>query len=491
MQSIGLHPDANIFNSLLDVLWQSGIALAQARALQLWSVANRSGLFRIYSSNPDSSQLRYSALAMSGGAMSVTVLRWVGEMKSRLAREGPSFLRNQVTLLLYRSKSGSGSYSRSVSNVQESSEAEAVNGEGRVTPAIEPFSASIQDSISAMMSGASAPFTVTLPSSQPNDLEPHNMTSLGSLILKIEAQSAQLTPWLSSNECSSLLLLKAQGGSIQLRKSHESALNDDMALAMRSREACETAMRVELSQALNLSEYNTQVLNQRIQVVGTAIKICGALRFMQDAVYDSLLRFDRCISALGPSFDPNSWLLLLCACILHSGQQADNLTRMILAITGGREGQVRMNLTPQSHELASTIIQQPIEAIVAMERSVAEVLGMDRLGNYSPLKFVELFLQRLGPDVINGGEGSTVARMNSDIHVILTKAACCSASIRFRPSLVASAALLLARKKHGAVPFWPGALQIMTGYSLSDLKSNHPGESELSACAACLSALDE
>ena len=42
----GIQPDAPVYNSLMEVLWQSGILLAQARAMQLWTVANRSGHFR-------------------------------------------------------------------------------------------------------------------------------------------------------------------------------------------------------------------------------------------------------------------------------------------------------------------------------------------------------------------------------------------------------------------------------------------------------------
>jgi pentatricopeptide repeat domain-containing protein 1 len=497
MQNFGLHPDANIFNSLLDVLWQSGIALAQARALQLWSMANRTGLFRIYISKTSetSSQLQYTALALSGGALCVTLLRWIGEMKSRLAREGVSFLRTSVSLLMYRSKSSSGPYVRSASSqLQEAQgpEGEASAANSLQPSALDPFSSSMLETFSSMLAGASSPFTLSLASSNQNDYEASHIGNLGNPFLMIEAQSSLLAPWLSSIDCSNLLLLAAQGGSIQLRKSHESALNDDMTLAMRSREAFERALRLELSQPINMQSYSPQVMSQRIQVVGTAIKICASLTFGQDAVYDSLLRFDRCLSTLGASFDHFSWPLLLSACILHSGIQADALTRMILAITGGREDQVRMNLSPQTRDLISNIIQHPVEAMVQMERRVVDILGQESLGNFSTLKFVELFLQRIGMDVHLGGEGSSssiVARLTSDIHVLLTKAACSTAMMSFRPSLVASAALIVARKKHGAVPFWPGALQLMTGYALTDPKLNK--ETDLSACFACLSSLGD
>ena len=46
-QAAGCQPDAATYNLLLDALWQSGAALAQMRALQLWSAANRCGFLRV------------------------------------------------------------------------------------------------------------------------------------------------------------------------------------------------------------------------------------------------------------------------------------------------------------------------------------------------------------------------------------------------------------------------------------------------------------
>lgn len=47
MLAAGLgNPDAVVYNSLLEVLWQSGSLLAQVKAMQLWSLATMSGHFR-------------------------------------------------------------------------------------------------------------------------------------------------------------------------------------------------------------------------------------------------------------------------------------------------------------------------------------------------------------------------------------------------------------------------------------------------------------
>lgn len=82
MQAQGCHPDAAVFNSLMEVLWQSGVILAQVRALQLWSLANRNGQFRIYTnSRQETDTLQYSTVCFTTGAAVVTVLRWLAELR--------------------------------------------------------------------------------------------------------------------------------------------------------------------------------------------------------------------------------------------------------------------------------------------------------------------------------------------------------------------------------------------------------------------------
>ena len=42
----GIYPDAPVYNCLLGVCWETGILVAQARAMQIWTTANQSGHFR-------------------------------------------------------------------------------------------------------------------------------------------------------------------------------------------------------------------------------------------------------------------------------------------------------------------------------------------------------------------------------------------------------------------------------------------------------------
>ena len=54
----------------------------QVRALQLWSLANRNGQFRIYTnSRQESPVLQYSTVALTTGAAIVTIMRWLVELR--------------------------------------------------------------------------------------------------------------------------------------------------------------------------------------------------------------------------------------------------------------------------------------------------------------------------------------------------------------------------------------------------------------------------
>ncbi|GFH07484.1 uncharacterized protein HaLaN_02291 [Haematococcus lacustris] len=109
----GCHPDAALFNSLMEVLWQSGVVLAQARAMQLWSLANRNGQFRIYTNS------RQEA----------------GVLQAKLVKEGLAYFRNSVCLVLHKNRT---------------SRAEPQGQDG------------ILQGVSCLLSGAHSPFLVSM-----------------------------------------------------------------------------------------------------------------------------------------------------------------------------------------------------------------------------------------------------------------------------------------------------------------------------------------
>ncbi|GAX82650.1 hypothetical protein CEUSTIGMA_g10076.t1 [Chlamydomonas eustigma] len=82
--------DENVYNSILELLWQSGIVQAQAFSFQIWNMSNRSGKLRVFFSQATQAeggkggQQYVAPNALSCGAVCVTVLKWLAELQPKL-----------------------------------------------------------------------------------------------------------------------------------------------------------------------------------------------------------------------------------------------------------------------------------------------------------------------------------------------------------------------------------------------------------------------
>jgi pentatricopeptide repeat domain-containing protein 1 len=106
----------------------------------------------------------------------------------------------------------------------------------------------------------------------------------------------------------------------------------------------------------------------------------------------------------------------------------------------------------------------PLSAVAEAEARVLGALGGDPAA-ISPLRVLQLFLERLGCD------GPAMQRCQA-LHMMgltavdgVAKAAISPAFVSFPPSVVAAACLLRARQSLGLAPAWPDALRGMTGYA--------------------------
>ncbi|KAG2432945.1 hypothetical protein HXX76_008673 [Chlamydomonas incerta] len=277
MQAQGCHPDAAVFNSLMEVLWQSGVLLAQAKALQLWTLANRSGHFRIYTnSKQDSNVLQYSTVAFTSGAAVVTVVRWVSELKNKLLKDGAAFFRDKVVFTLHKSK-------------QNRSE--------------QP-SARIFEAVSMLLAGNASPFAMHL----------FDQT------ITLEAASPQLTGWLRSAAFNDFVHIQQ---SQQLKRiSLDLLLSEDVAIAARCIEAFNAVKRYEQLFSINPALCNQALLAQRPQIVALALKYGAAFGLKDDTIYDALQLFDR-VSCSGAPINVAAWPLMLCSCLLLAARQVE------------------------------------------------------------------------------------------------------------------------------------------------------------------------
>eukprot|EP00195_Chlamydomonas_chlamydogama_P002941 CAMPEP_0202920168 /NCGR_PEP_ID=MMETSP1392-20130828/76710_1 /ASSEMBLY_ACC=CAM_ASM_000868 /TAXON_ID=225041 /ORGANISM="Chlamydomonas chlamydogama, Strain SAG 11-48b" /LENGTH=991 /DNA_ID=CAMNT_0049613653 /DNA_START=44 /DNA_END=3019 /DNA_ORIENTATION=+ len=277
MQAQGCHPDGSVINSLMEVLWQSGVTLAQVKALQLWSLANKNGQFRIYTNTRSESDcLQYSTLAFTVGAVIVTLLRWLAELRSKLVKDGPGAFRSKIMFTLHKSK-------------QARSE--------------QPLAA-IQEAVSALLVGGGSPLLVQVLDNT----------------LALEAPSSALIAWLKTPAFAELTFL-AQGSHVK-KMTLDALFGEDVAVAARCTEAFAAVRRVEDARLINLALYNPAVLQQRAQVAQLALKYSAAFGFKEDTMYDGLQLFDMVMSR-GMAINANIWPLYLCACLLLAAHQGE------------------------------------------------------------------------------------------------------------------------------------------------------------------------
>jgi pentatricopeptide repeat domain-containing protein 1 len=91
MQSQGCRPDSSIYQSMVDMLWQSGVAWLQARALQLYTSAARSWQFRFtvqQASPADASLVEFIVPASTASVAVLSTQRWLFELRTQLDRDG-------------------------------------------------------------------------------------------------------------------------------------------------------------------------------------------------------------------------------------------------------------------------------------------------------------------------------------------------------------------------------------------------------------------
>lgn len=131
--------------------------------------------------------LQYAAPAFSTGSICITALRWLVDLRNKLAKEGLASFRSRVSLSLQRSKPQHQSQTLSRSGTGPLPDVNPAPPSGKSnTSAI-----SAHEALSALLIGASSPFIVQLVE--------------GALV--IEAVSADVIRWLRTTESADLLSL--------------------------------------------------------------------------------------------------------------------------------------------------------------------------------------------------------------------------------------------------------------------------------------------
>ena len=534
----GVQLDAAACNALVDACWASGVAAARLRAVAVWAAANRAGHLRLLhqtaasamagstgsagagSSSDSGDVLQHSCAVLTAGAAAVAALRWLADLRRRVARGGRGALRRRTVLLLPRGKAG------------------------RVAQPAEAIRAAVAETLVC----AGAPVAVAPAADQPTTT-------------RVEADGGALADWLLGSAAAAALLApieRAAGGgggssssaAVAAASPHQGATLAALAALLRADEAlesrCAEAMALVRSFEQLRSYAGAGASGGSSDGLGSASGggCCGAgaglgppLRhaalaavarwaalagLAPSAAFDALELVKRCCSgsgsgdsgggpaaaaagavpagAFGPSatdwpacggggqggspvtrlhaaaaaavaadasplpLAPDAWPAALAACLALAARQAGGLP-------GGDYGTL---------SAASGV---PAGAIAAEERRLFAACRAD-VGAVSPLRVAVILLERLGGDdaaaaaevaaaaaLDSGGEwpgggssGFSGGGGGGGALLSLARVAWLTPSLdALPPTVVAGAIVAALRRRRGQWPAWPTALEALTG----------------------------
>ena len=137
--------------------------------------------------------LQYAAPAFTTGAVCVTALRWLVELRSKLAKDGPGSFRSRVLLSIQRSRQQQQHHSNTQLPFGRSGSAPLPDtpAPGRLNGSPSASNAIAQDALLSMLAGANSPFLIQIVE--------------GAVV--IEAVSAAAVGWLRTPEASELVFM--------------------------------------------------------------------------------------------------------------------------------------------------------------------------------------------------------------------------------------------------------------------------------------------
>eukprot|EP00879_Flechtneria_rotunda_P011542 GHRR01012056.1.p1 GENE.GHRR01012056.1~~GHRR01012056.1.p1 ORF type:complete len:1048 (+),score=392.88 GHRR01012056.1:336-3479(+) len=406
MPSSGCHPDSVVYNALLEVCWGSGVLQVQSRAMQIWSLANRSGHFRIYNQNKgDPAVHQHSCVVFTHGAAIVTLLRWLCDVRHKVGHDATSLLRERVVFCLQKGKASR----------------------------IEQPSSTICEAVGLLLAGHGSPFTVRLVEST----------------TQLEAVSSELVAWLRSPAFSTLSYLVHANSAKRL--SVEQLVSEDLALEKSCTDALSYVRTYE-----QLRGYHKQVQpnlhdplgpTTRQQLLDLALQYGNFFRFQPETCYDAWELLQRLLIAgasppLGAS-GGQMWKLMLVACMLMAARQP--------------AAEPPHNIP--SYDMVCLNTGYLADSILATEQNIMLVLGND-VSAVSALRVCQVLLERLGGQQ---QEARQAGLLTEDLQNMMYRVCCSSTLFRVQPSLVAMAVVYCLRRLRGIVPLWPAALLQLTG----------------------------
>jgi pentatricopeptide repeat domain-containing protein 1 len=343
--------------------------------------------------------------AFTVGSATLSVIRWVTELRDRLPRDGTRVDPLQkVSLLLNKGK-----------------------------PSREHTYPAIRAALMAMLGAWSGPFVL-------QDV-PQGC--------RIEAPAAEVVSWLQTGSAEWPLSVLSETAESPRGVPRDLFFHEDSVVEARCAEAYAAVRQFEAAYGKYVDASwdadGSPLGASRQQWFCTLCQTAQAFRFSEEVVHDAFLLADRAIGAALKSVAPKA---LAVACLFMAARQGGEEAMPALASADGVEG-----LQVGECEAAMALV------LDALKNDAASI---------SALRVLKLYLERLGADFVatRPREGLWAV---AGMALRLLPDALCDAQLRLEPpSVVAAAVLLAGRRAAGISPFWPSALAALTGMDESE-----------------------
>ena len=244
MQTSGSRPHAAVYSSVIDVLWQTGLPWAQARALQLFESAVKTNCLPAATEASKKGTLKVDLQALTVGVAVLSMDHWLMGLRDTVSRDpalGAYDINRKLAVV-----NGMGEHSRAQGN-----------------------SSAVKEAVGASLIGARGPFRL---------VQDHSRSG------RLEASTLPLKKWLFSESFDKYHRMFSSGPATSMRSEvakletaeyleHEQAQADqchDMLLAIRKYEELHALSPKVLHS--NSSGY----LQQRKQLVAFTLQVCPA-----------------------------------------------------------------------------------------------------------------------------------------------------------------------------------------------------------------------
>ncbi|KAL4859186.1 putative aldo-keto reductase 2 [Chlorella vulgaris] len=414
MLASGLEPGAELASLIVDALWCTGLAWAQAAALDLFNQATSAGWLRVLDAKMFRGLLTLDLHATHLGTGMLRMHRWLADQRRVIGNSAAPCLLDEAKRVC------------------------VVSGRCAEGLEITRLAGELKDCLGASLVLHKAPFRLTHEAGR---------------ALRLETSAFMLKKWLFTEDFDQWDLA-FRGAAVLAQNSRQAAEGLRQLEAQREEQSSQTYARILEYQAVHGLDAAalrlTPYLERRRELVGAAQQLARGLGSGTAQVWHAaVVLLDRCAAA---GYRSRMDALLAAACVaLAAEKEGMALPTAQLAALLDAEA---------THREAGA---QPLPALDAELQQVTAALQGDT-ACLSAMHCWKVFADCLGCDVESPQQMEALLGDSfSRLHLLVADPAFTS----YPPSVLAAAAVFLGRKQRGVLPFWPSVLQRLTGHSES------------------------